>query len=145
MFQITFQAIIWNKIRLYQYVYAFSVDFDSIDVAVILDTQRYLMKKYDIKQCLNLLRNVYWIIKRLYNRNFLWAIRLWLQGRLKYVSLNNRTCQARPELAKQTLIKFFFYSFTASVNKCRGSCNAIDDPYGLVYFPNKVKNMNLRV
>ena len=42
-------------------------------------------------------------------------------------------------------MKFFFYSFTASVNKCRGSCNAIDDPYGLVCFPNKAKNMNLRV
>ena len=32
-----------------------------------------------------------------------------------------------------------------SVNKCGRSCNAIDDPYGLVYFPNKVKNMNLKV
>ena len=60
-----------DNIRLYQYVYAFSVDFDSIDVAVILDIQKYLMKKYDIKQCLHLLRNVYWIIKRLCNRNFL--------------------------------------------------------------------------
>ena len=65
------------------------------------------------------------------------------EGHKNCVSLNNQTCQARPKLAKQTLMKFF-YPFTLSVNKCGGSCNAIDDPYGLVCVPNKVKNMSLK-
>ena len=40
------------------YVYNFSADYDSIDVDDILDIHRYLMKKHDIKQCLDL-TNVY--------------------------------------------------------------------------------------
>ena len=31
------------------YVYDFSVDYDSIDIADILDIYKYLMKKHDIK------------------------------------------------------------------------------------------------
>ena len=43
---------------LYGNVYDFSADYDSIDVDDILDIHRYLMKKHDIKQCLDL-TNVY--------------------------------------------------------------------------------------
>ena len=32
-----------------------------------------------------------------------------------------------------------------SVNKCGGSCNTIVDPFSQVGFPNKVKNMNVKV
>ena len=42
-------------------------------------------------------------------------------------------------------MKFFFYSFTVSVNKCCGSCVDIDDPYSWICVPNKVNNMNLKV
>ena len=35
------------------YVYNFSVDFGSIDADTILDIHKYLIKKQDIKQCLN--------------------------------------------------------------------------------------------
>ena len=38
-----------KKTGLYGYVYDFSVDYDSIDAADILDIHKYLMKKYDIK------------------------------------------------------------------------------------------------
>ena len=39
----------------------FSIDYDSIDIDDILVTHKYLMKK--IKYCLDLLKNVFWIIK----------------------------------------------------------------------------------
>ena len=42
-----------KKTGLYGYVYDFSVDCDSIDVDNILDIYNYLMKKHDIKQCLD--------------------------------------------------------------------------------------------
>ena len=34
------------------YVYKFFVDYDIIDTSNIIDIQKYLMKKHDIKQCL---------------------------------------------------------------------------------------------
>ena len=39
----------------------FSIDYDSIDIDDILVTHKYLMKM--IKYCLDLLKNVFWIIK----------------------------------------------------------------------------------
>ena len=42
-------------------------------------------------------------------------------------------------------MKLFFHLFTVSVNKCVGSCNAINDPHDQVYVPNKVNNMNVKV
>ena len=38
-----------KKIGLYEYVYDFSVDYDSIDVGDILDIHKYLMVKKNIK------------------------------------------------------------------------------------------------
>ena len=38
-----------KKTGLYGYVYDFSVDYDSTDADDILDLEKYLMKKHDIK------------------------------------------------------------------------------------------------
>ena len=46
-----------KKTRLNGYVYGFSVDYDTIAVDDILDIHKYLMKKHDIKQGLDLLKN----------------------------------------------------------------------------------------
>ena len=42
-----------KKIKLYRYVYDFSIDYDSIDIYYILDIHKYSMKKHKIKYCLN--------------------------------------------------------------------------------------------
>ena len=42
-----------------EYVYEFSVDYNTTDVGEIADIHRYLMKKHNIKWCLNLLRNLF--------------------------------------------------------------------------------------
>ena len=67
------------------------------------------------------------------------------EGRIKYISSINRPCQARPTLVNKNSNEPFSYPFTVSVNKCRGNCNAIDDPYAQICVPNKVKSMNLKV
>ena len=38
-----------------------------------------------------------------------------------------------------------FYSFIIKVNKCRGSCNNINDPYAKLCVPDVVKNINVKV
>ena len=47
------------------------------------------------------------------------------EGRIKFVSLNNRPCQARPILANINCNEPFYDPFTVSVNKCGGSCKAM--------------------
>ena len=47
---------------------------------------------------------------------------------MKCVTFNNRPCQAIPTLASMNSDKILFYPFTVSINKCGGSCKAIDDP-----------------
>ena len=43
-----------KKTGFYVYVYDFSVDYDAIEADDILDIHKYLMKKNNIKQCLDL-------------------------------------------------------------------------------------------
>ena len=45
-----------KKSGLYGYVYDFSVDYDRVDVNYLLDIYKYFIKKYNTKQCLNLLK-----------------------------------------------------------------------------------------
>ena len=46
---------------LYGYVYNFSDDYNCTDVADILNIQKYLMVKNNMK-CMDLLENFYWVI-----------------------------------------------------------------------------------
>ena len=58
---------------------------------------------------------------------------------IKYISLNNHQCQARPALVNINSDETLFYPVTVSVNKFGGSCNTIYDPYARVCVLNKVK------
>ena len=51
-----------KKTGLNRYVYNFSINYNLIHNSNIIDIHRYLMKKYDIKQSLDLLKNIYQII-----------------------------------------------------------------------------------
>ena len=61
-----------SKISLNGTVYNLSDDHSSIEDEDILNIHQYLMVKYNIK-CLDLLKNVYWIIKHLNSRKF-WRV-----------------------------------------------------------------------
>ena len=45
-----------TKKGLNEYVYNFSVDYNIIDTSNIINIHKYLMKKHDIKSCLELLK-----------------------------------------------------------------------------------------
>ena len=49
------------------------------------------------------------------------------EGRLKYISLNNRPSRTRLTLVDINSNNTLFYPFAVSVNKCGGSYNTIDD------------------
>ena len=55
----------------------------------------------------------------------------------KCVSLNNEPCMTRPTLYDLNLIKFNYYPFLISINKCNGDCNAADDLFKKICVPSK--------
>ena len=38
-----------------------------------------------------------------------------------------------------------FYPHTIKINKCKGSCNTINDPYAKLCVPDTIKNINVKV
>ena len=38
-----------------------------------------------------------------------------------------------------------FYPYSITINKCKGSCNTINDPYAKVCVPDTIKNINVKV
>ena len=83
--------------------------------------------------------NVYWIIKRARTTaRFCGSVASNSQGRIKCVSLNNRSCQARPILTNINSNVTFDYSFN-KLCQFGGSYNTIDHSYARICVQNKVK------
>ena len=60
---------------------------------------------------------------------------------LKCVSMINQKCKLRPEKINLNTNKPIFYLYSIKINKCKGSCNTINDPYARIC----VKNINVKV
>ena len=67
----------------------------------------------------------------------------------KCVLLNKKPCSPRPSLIDLNLDELneglHHYPFMASLDKCNGSCNTLDDPSCRICVPNKTKHVNLNV
>ena len=63
------------------------------------------------------------------------------KGHIKCVSINNWPYKLFSTKPNQPL----YYPFIVSVNKCVGCFNTIDDPYGRVCVPWKIKKLNIKV
>ena len=48
---------------------------------------------------------------------------------LKYASMSNQECKVRPAIINIDSNEPLFYAYCIVVNKCRGSCNDINNPY----------------
>ena len=120
-----------KKTGLKGYVHAFPVNYNIIDTNGFLDIHKYLMIQNNVWIYQ---KNVYNIIKCLYNRKF---------APIKFISLNNQSCQAKSTLINMNSDETLFYPF--AVNKSGGDCNTIDNPYAQFCIPNKVKNMNVKL
>ena len=64
---------------------------------------------------------------------------------LKCVSINNQERKIRSEIVNVNSNEPLLYPYSIKINKCRGSCNSINDPYDKICVPDVVKNMNVKV
>ena len=63
----------------------------------------------------------------------------------KCVSMNNQECKIRSEIISINSNEPLFYTYSIQINKCRGSCNNINDPDSKLCVPDVVKNVNGKV
>ena len=61
------------------------------------------------------------------------------------MSLNNQSCMTRPTLIDINPVKFNYYPFMISLDKCNGSCNNADHLSDKVCVPSKAKGINVEV
>ena len=64
---------------------------------------------------------------------------------LECISMKNKECKVRPEIANINSNDPIFYPFSIKVNKCSDNCNSIIDPYAKTCVPDTVKNLNVWV
>ena len=54
---------------------------------------------------------------------------------LECVSMNNQECKIRPEMINVNTNEPMFYPYSIEINKCKSSCNAVNDPYAKICVP----------
>ena len=59
--------------------------------------------------------------------------------------MNNQECKVRSQIIIVNSNKPSFYFYSIKMNKCRVSCNNINDPYAKMCIPDVLKNINLKV
>ena len=64
---------------------------------------------------------------------------------LKCVSMNNHGCKIRTEISNLNTSERISYPFSIKINRCKGSCNTINNPYAKICFPSQIKNINVKV
>ena len=64
---------------------------------------------------------------------------------LKCGSMNNQGCKIRPEIINLNTNEPLFYPYSIKINKCKGSCNTINDPSAKICVPDNIKNTNVKV
>ena len=64
---------------------------------------------------------------------------------LECVSMNNQECKIRTEIISINTNEPLFYPYSIKINKCKGSCNTINDPYAKICVADKIKKTNIKV
>ena len=59
---------------------------------------------------------------------------------LECASMNNQECKIRPEIIDLNTNEPLFYPYSIKINRSKGSCNTINDPYTKICVPNEIKN-----
>ena len=67
------------------------------------------------------------------------------ENSLECVSMNNQQCKVRSEITNVNTNEPMFYPYSIKINKCKGSCNTINDPYAETCVPDTIKNVNVKV
>ena len=58
--------------------------------------------------------------------------------------MNNQECKIRSEIINVNSNEHMFYPYSNTINKCKGSCNTINDPYAKLCVPDTIKNLNVK-
>ena len=58
---------------------------------------------------------------------------------LKCVSMNNKKCKIRSKIDNVNTNEPVFYPYSITINKCKSSCNTINDPYAKLCIPDTIK------
>ena len=59
--------------------------------------------------------------------------------------MNNQECKIRTEIIKVNTNEPMFYLYSVKINKCKGSCNTINDSYAKLCVPDTIKNIYVNV
>ena len=64
---------------------------------------------------------------------------------LECVSINNQECKTRTKIINLNTNELMFYPYSIKINRCKGSCNTINNPYAKICVPDQIKNINVKV
>ena len=59
--------------------------------------------------------------------------------------MNNQECKIRSEIININTNEPMFYPYSIPINKCKGSCNTINDLHPQLCVPDTIKNINVKV
>ena len=88
---------------------------------------------------MDLFKNVFFTAITFFNSNVLSV------NSLECVSMNNQECNIRTEIIDVNTNKPMFYPYSVKINKCKGSCNTINNLYTKFCIPGTFKNTNVKV
>ena len=64
---------------------------------------------------------------------------------LECISMNNQECKIRTEIISLKNNEPIFYPYIIKINRCKGSCHTINDPYAKICVPDQIKDTNVKV
>ena len=59
--------------------------------------------------------------------------------------MNNQEYKIRSEIINVNANEPMFYPYSINIDKCKGSCYTIHNPYAKFCVPNTIKNINVKV
>ena len=72
-------------------------------------------------------------------------ITLWSVTSLNCILMKNQECKARPQIININSNNPIFYPFSIKINKCKGNCNNINNPYAKICVSDVIKDLNVKV
>ena len=128
-----FSADNMKKTGLYGRVNDFGIDFNSIAVNDISNG------KEQCEMMIGFIRKCFFTAKTFFSFD---ALNL---NSLECASANNQKCKIRSEIINVNTNEPIFFPYSITINKCKGSCNTINDPYAKICVPDTIKTINVKV
>ena len=63
---------------------------------------------------------------------------------LECVSMINQECKTRSEIISVNTNESTFYPYSITINKCKGSCITVNDPYATFCVTDTIRNINVK-